>query len=101
MDRLADGGHDRLFALPADLGPRAPGPVQGVPGHREVVSPCVAEGRVLLGGGFGSHQFYAFDARTGDALWQRRTRDDGPTAAVVSEGKSHRKIGTRAYAHKG
>jgi Ca-activated chloride channel family protein len=57
-----------------------------IPGGREVVTPCVADGCVFVGGGFGSHEFYAFDAGTGDLLWERRTRDDGPTAAVVGEG---------------
>jgi Ca-activated chloride channel family protein len=60
--------------------------VRPIPGGREVVTPCVADGCVFVGGGFGSHEFYAFDAATGDLLWERRTRDDGPTAAVVGEG---------------
>jgi len=59
---------------------------QQMPGNRDVVTPCVAEGRVLLGGGFGSYAFYAFDARSGDLLWARRTRDDGPTSAICAEG---------------
>jgi Ca-activated chloride channel family protein len=40
-----------------------------------------------LGGGFGSHEFYAFDADTGEPLWTYHTADDGPTAAVVADGK--------------
>ncbi|MGE4653279.1 MAG: hypothetical protein AAEJ53_20525, partial [Myxococcota bacterium] len=59
---------------------------QHLPGNRDVVTPCVVDGRVLLGGGFGSHFFYAFDAPTGDLLWAQRTRDDGPTSAVSAEG---------------
>ena len=59
---------------------------QQMPGNRDVVTPCIAEGRVLLGGGFGSYAFYAFDARSGDLLWARRTRDDGPTSAICAEG---------------
>jgi Ca-activated chloride channel family protein len=43
----------------------------------------VAGGKVFVGGGFGSHRFYAFDARTGRMAWQYRTKDDGPTAAVI------------------
>lgn len=56
------------------------------PGNRPLATPAVVDGKVFLGGGFGSHEFYAFDARTGQKLWQYRTRDDGPTAAVVSDG---------------
>jgi Ca-activated chloride channel family protein len=46
----------------------------------------VDAGRVLVGGGFGSYAFYAFDAESGELAWQRQTGDDGPTAAVASEG---------------
>src|SRR5258708_1701707 len=57
-----------------------------IPGRRPLAPPAVAAGRVFLGGGFGSHEFYAFDARTGKQIWQYRTGDDGPTAAVVADG---------------
>ena len=54
-----------------------------IPGDRPLATPAVAAGRVFLGGGFGSYEFYALDAATGAVHWQYRTRDDGPTAAVV------------------
>ena len=54
--------------------------------QRAVPTPAVASGRVLVGGGFGSHDFYALDAGTGALAWHLRTKDDGPTAAVVSDG---------------
>jgi Ca-activated chloride channel family protein len=57
-----------------------------IPGGRPLATPAVAEGRIFLGGGFGSYEFYAFDARTGSLDWIYQTHDDGPTAAVVSEG---------------
>ena len=53
---------------------------------RAVPTPAVADGRLLVGGGFGSHDFYAFDAATGRPAWHLKTKDDGPTAAVVSSG---------------
>ncbi len=40
---------------------------------------------MFLGGGFGSFDFYAFDASSGVLDWQYQTSDDGPTAAVVEE----------------
>jgi hypothetical protein len=43
--------------------------------------------RLFLGGGFGSYDFYALDAASGHVLWQYQTEDDGPTAAVVHEGR--------------
>ena len=64
-------------------------PVHGwkvtIPGHRPLATPAVVGGRVFIGGGFGSHEFYAFDASTGRELWMYRTHDDGPTAAIVEE----------------
>jgi len=57
-----------------------------LPGCRPLATPAVVDGKVFLGAGFGSHEFYAFDAVTGKKVWQYRTKDDGPTAAVVADG---------------
>jgi outer membrane protein assembly factor BamB len=57
-----------------------------LPGHRPLATPAVVDGRVFLGGGFGSYDFYALDALTGQIAWQHQTTDDGPTATVVSDG---------------
>jgi outer membrane protein assembly factor BamB len=57
-----------------------------IPGGNTLATPAVWDGRVFLGGGFGSYDFYAFDAADGRLSWQYRTSDDGPTAAVVDEG---------------
>jgi Ca-activated chloride channel family protein len=54
-----------------------------LPGQRILATPAVSGDLVLVGGGFGSHEFYAFDARTGKVVWEYKTADDGPTAAVV------------------
>jgi outer membrane protein assembly factor BamB len=56
-----------------------------IPGQRPLATPAVVGGRVFLGGGFGSFDFYAFDAASGAVAWQYQTSDDGPTAAVVAE----------------
>jgi Ca-activated chloride channel family protein len=56
-----------------------------IPGRRSLATPAVVGGRVFLGGGFGSFDFYAFDAQTGALAWQYQTADDGPTAAVVAD----------------
>ncbi len=57
-----------------------------LPGGRPLATPAIADGRLFLGGGFGSYEFYALDAITGDMAWAYQTEDDGPTAAVVSAG---------------
>src|SRR5262249_7002916 len=32
------------------------------PGNRPIATPAYADGRIFVGGGYGSHEFYAFDA---------------------------------------
>src|SRR5215472_13567255 len=54
-----------------------------IPGRRPLATPAIVDGQVFVGGGFGSHEFYAFDANRGALRWVYRTADDGPTAAVV------------------
>jgi Ca-activated chloride channel homolog len=58
-----------------------------IPGNRPLATPAIAEGKVFVGGGFGSHEFYAFDAQSGEPIWVYHTADDGPTAAVVEDGR--------------
>ncbi|MGC4119603.1 MAG: PQQ-binding-like beta-propeller repeat protein [Myxococcales bacterium] len=58
-----------------------------IPGARALATPAVVGGMVFVGGGFGSREFYAFQADTGKPAWALRLSDDGPTAAVVSEGR--------------
>ncbi|HXN46700.1 MAG TPA: PQQ-binding-like beta-propeller repeat protein [Bryobacteraceae bacterium] len=57
-----------------------------IPGNRPLATPAIADGKVFVGGGFGSHEFYAFDAATGKRLWVYTTGADGPTAAAVQDG---------------
>jgi outer membrane protein assembly factor BamB len=54
-----------------------------IPGNRPLATPAIADGRVFIGAGFGSHEFYCFDAKTGKKVWVHQTGDDGPTAAVI------------------
>lgn len=57
-----------------------------IPGDRPIATPAYADGMVFVGGGYGSHEFYAFNAESGDLVWKINTSDDGPTAAVVEDG---------------
>ena len=60
--------------------------VMRIPGSRPIATPAYANGMIFVGGGYGSHMFYAIDAVTGRVVWKMRTQDDGPTAAVVEDG---------------
>ena len=57
-----------------------------IPGGHPLATPAIADGKLYLGGGFGSHEFYSFDAISGRHAWTYHTADDGPTAAVVENG---------------
>jgi Ca-activated chloride channel family protein len=65
------------------------GLVQGwqlrLPGRHPLATPALNGGQLFLGGGFGSYDFFAFDAVTGCLSWHYQTEDDGPTAAVVAD----------------
>jgi Ca-activated chloride channel family protein len=60
--------------------------VMRLPGGRPIATPAYADGMLFVGGGYGSHEFYAVDSRTGKIIWKIQTGDDGPTAAVVADG---------------
>jgi Ca-activated chloride channel homolog len=64
-----------------------PGWKARIPGGRALATPAVVGGMVYIGGGFGSNEFYAFHANTGKPAWALSLSDDGPTAAVVAEGR--------------
>jgi Ca-activated chloride channel homolog len=57
-----------------------------LPGGRPIATPAYADGMLFVGGGYGSHEFYAVDSDTGKVIWKIQTGDDGPTAAVVADG---------------
>src|SRR3981081_3829004 len=57
-----------------------------LPGGRPIATPAYADGMLFVGGGYGSHEFYAVDSETGKIIWKIDTGDDGPTAAVVADG---------------
>lgn len=75
---------------PAEPLVRGDGSVRGwrltLPAGCPLATPAVVDGRVFLGAGFGTYEFYCLDAGSGKLLWQYQTSDDGPTAAVVADG---------------
>jgi Ca-activated chloride channel family protein len=87
-----------LLSQPSPQQPPAPLPFRSpngqttgwklsIPGGRPLATPAIANGQVFVGGGFGSHEFYSFDALNGKLLWTYHTADDGPTAAVTEGDK--------------
>lgn len=82
---LPTNGGD-LKAVRFETGDGRSGWAISIPGNRPIATPAYASGKVFVGGGYGSHEFYAFDADTGKLDWQIKTSDDGPTAAVVEDG---------------
>jgi Ca-activated chloride channel family protein len=75
-----------LAATPFRTSDYKDGWVVRIPGGRPIATPAYSDGMIFVGGGYGSHEFYAFDAQTGNLVWQTKTSDDGPTAAVVEDG---------------
>jgi len=75
-----------LKPIPYQSGKLLKGWVVEIPGNRPICTPAYYEGRLYVGGGYGSHEFYAFEAETGNLAWTYHTSDDGPTAAVAEEG---------------
>jgi len=57
--------------------------VAALPLDAVVPSPSFGDGLVHVGGGFSSHEVYAFDARTGRPAWRASAPDGGPSAAIV------------------
>jgi Ca-activated chloride channel family protein len=77
---------DTAGLRPVPLGGSLRGWSLKLPGGRPLATPAVDGGIVFIGGGFGSHEFYAIDAATGRVRWAVRASDDGPTGAVVQDG---------------
>lgn len=57
-----------------------------LPSSTNVPTPTVHEGKVYVSGGFGSKEYFSFDAKTGDRQWAVSLDDDGPSSAVIEDG---------------
>ncbi|HHH27682.1 MAG TPA: hypothetical protein ENK57_04965, partial [Polyangiaceae bacterium] len=69
-----DGFHRGWFARPTA-------------GRQRLLTPVYGAGQVFVGGGFSSHQLFAYNARTGEREWTASAPDGGPSAAIVEDGK--------------
>lgn len=57
------------------------------PTGQRLLTPIYGDGRVYVGGGFGSHQVFAYDARDGEREWVASAPDGGPSAAILEDDK--------------
>lgn len=57
-----------------------------IPGSQALTAAAVADGKVFIGGGYRSNNFFALDAATGESRWHYTTVDPGPTAPSVYRG---------------
>jgi outer membrane protein assembly factor BamB len=51
-----------------------------------IPTPAVVNGSLYLSGGFGSKQYYSFDAATGQLKWAINLDDDGPSSPAIEDG---------------
>jgi Ca-activated chloride channel homolog len=56
-----------------------------LPSNTNVPTPIVHDGRLYVSGGFGSKQYFAFNAKNGEKVWAVNLDDDGPSSGVVED----------------
>ncbi len=56
-----------------------------LPNNTNVPTPAVIKGSIYLSGGFGSKQYYSFDAATGQLKWAINLDDDGPSSPAIED----------------
>ncbi|HEY5923259.1 MAG TPA: PQQ-binding-like beta-propeller repeat protein [Kofleriaceae bacterium] len=52
------------------------------PTRSPVPTPVIHNGRLIVSGGFNSREIYAYEAKTGRAVWGQSLSDDGPSNAA-------------------
>jgi len=57
-----------------------------LPSTTIVPTPAVIDGNLFLSGGFGSKQYYSFEAISGKLKWAIDLDDDGPSSPAISDG---------------
>ncbi len=56
-----------------------------LPSKSPVPTPTIYKGKILVSGGFGSKEYFCFDAITGKLEWGVDLDDDGPTSSVCGD----------------
>ncbi len=78
-------GHVQIIEMKDYLKQKVSGFEIKLPHQSNVPSASVYQGKVFVSGGFGSKEYFAFDAQTGENLWAIRLDDDGPSTAAIEE----------------
>ena len=56
-----------------------------LPSTTNIPTPAVINGNIYISGGFGSRQYYSFDANTGQLKWAINLDDDGPSSPAIED----------------
>jgi outer membrane protein assembly factor BamB len=57
-----------------------------LPSNQAPLTPAVADGKIFVGGGFNSNEFYCLASDTGRPVWGLRLSDNGPSAPTYNRG---------------
>ena len=79
-------GHVTPTSKNATLTINADGFVVNLPSANGVPTPTIKNGKLFVSGGFGSKQYFCFDAKNGNQIWGMDLDDDGPSSGVVEDG---------------
>jgi len=79
-------GHVTPTSKNATLTSNADGFVVNLPSANGVPTPTIKNGKLFVSGGFGSKQYFCFDAKNGNQIWGMDLDDDGPSSGVVEDG---------------
>ncbi len=79
-------GHVTVASLDKYLEKTADGFCIQLSSQTNIPTPAVVNGNLFLSGGFGSKQYYSFDAATGKLKWAIDLDDDGPSSPAIEDG---------------
>ncbi|MBC7875448.1 MAG: PQQ-binding-like beta-propeller repeat protein [Ferruginibacter sp.] len=79
-------GHVTVTTLDKQFEKTADGFCIQLSSRTNIPTPAVINGNLYISGGFGSKEYYSFDAATGGLKWAISLDDDGPSSPAVEDG---------------
>lgn len=79
-------GHVSESLVIVELTETKDGFIIDLPGDNNVPTPGIYKGVIYVSGGFGSKEYFAFEARTGEEKWSITLDDDGPSSPAIEDG---------------